>query len=81
MGCVRRMLRNQCPVGLPGHYKAEKIFADVEMPARLYLGARRASVVRRGNCVCANGSRLRARSQRLCSRERGQGGTQRNYSF
>lgn len=83
MGRVRRMLRNQCPVGLPGHYKAEKVFADVEMPARPHLGAHRASanVVRRGNCVSADSTRLRARTKRLRSRERGQGGTQRNYSF
>lgn len=68
---VRRMLRNQRAVGLPGHYKAEKIFADLEMSARLQLGTFGTGVVLRGNCVSTGSSSLCSRPKHLCACERG----------
>lgn len=68
MGRVRRMLRNYCPVGLPGHHKPEEVFTNLEMPARFHLGVRRTDVVGRDNYVSIDDSRVRSRPQRTCER-------------
>jgi hypothetical protein len=73
---MRGVLRDQCPVGLAGHYKAEKIFADLKMSARLYLRARAHRVVRRGNCVSTDTSGLCFSANHLRTSERRKSGTQ-----
>lgn len=71
MGRVRRMLRNYCPVGLPGHHKSEEVFTNLEMPVRFQLSARLSSVVGWDNCVSIDDSRVRSRPKRLRTCERG----------
>lgn len=71
MGRVRRMLRNYCPVGLPGHHKPEEVFTNLEMSARFQLDVRRTDVAGRDNYVSIDDSCVRSRPQRLRTCERG----------
>jgi len=73
---MRGVLRDQCPVGLAGHYKTEKIFADLKMSARLHLRARTHRVVRRSNCVSTYTSGLRFSANHLRTSERRKSGPQ-----
>jgi hypothetical protein len=69
------MLRNKCPIGLPGHYEPEKILSDLKMSTRLHLRVRTHSVVRRSNCVSTRTSGLRFSANDLRTSERRESGT------
>jgi hypothetical protein len=62
---MRGVLRDHCSVGLAGHYKTKKIFADLKISARLYLRARTHRVVRQSDCVSTDTGGLRFSASHL----------------